>query len=32
MPGEVVVVTWDTVGYFDMKTDKVTRLKTYFLP
>ena len=32
MPGEVVVVTWDTVGYFDMKTDKVRRLKIYFLP
>ena len=23
VPGEVVVVTWDTVGYFDMQTDKV---------
>ena len=25
VPGEVVVVTWDTVGYFDMNTDKVSR-------
>ena len=24
-PREVVVITWDTVGYFDMKTDKVRR-------
>lgn len=23
VPGEVVVVTWDSVGYFDTKTDKV---------
>ena len=24
-PREVVVITWDTVGYFDMKTDKVSK-------
>lgn len=26
-PREVVVVTWDQVGYFDMKTDKVSRAR-----
>ena len=25
-PREVVVITWDTVGYFDMKTDKVSKI------